>query len=81
MIELVISWGRRNYMRLKVIIEPGEDRGFVAHVPALRGCWSQGDTRDEALANVREAIEGWLEVEQDKAEQGGGPKDVELVNV
>ena len=68
-------------MKLKVVIQPGEDRGFVAHVPALRGFWSQGGTRQEALANVREAIEDCLEVEQDKAEQGGGPVDVELVNV
>jgi predicted RNase H-like HicB family nuclease len=53
-------------MKLKVIIEPGEDSGFVAHVPALRGCWSQGKTREETLGNIREAIETWLEVEQDK---------------
>ena len=54
-------------MQLKVIVQPGEDFGFVAHVPALKGCWSQGQTREEALANVREAIEGWIEVEQEKA--------------
>jgi len=52
-------------MNLKVVIEPGEDGGFVAHVPALRGCWSQGATRDEAVANVREAAEAWLESDQD----------------
>jgi len=57
-------------MRLKVIIQPGEDSGFVAHVPALCGCWSQGASRHEALVNVREAIEGWLETEQDKADRG-----------
>lgn len=68
-------------MRLKVIVEPGEDRGFVARVPALRGCWSQGATRDEALANVREAIEGWLEAEQDKADREGRAGDIELVSV
>jgi predicted RNase H-like HicB family nuclease len=68
-------------MRLKVVVQPGEDKGFVAQVPALRGCWSQGATREEAIANVREAIEAWLEVEQDKAEHTGGPVDVELVNV
>ena len=68
-------------MKLKVVIEPGEDRGFIAHVPALRGCWSQGATRDEALSNVREAIEAWLETEQDKTEQAGGAADVELLNV
>jgi len=68
-------------MKLKVVIEPGEETGFVAHVPALRGCWSQGATRDEAIDNIREAIEAWLEVEQDKAERGGSAGDVELVTV
>ena len=68
-------------MVLKIVLEPGEDRGFVAHVPALKGCWSQGTTRDEALANIREAISAWLETEQDKIESQGGPADVELVNV
>ena len=68
-------------MTLKVIIRPGEDRGFIAHVPALRGCWSQGSTREEVLVNVREAIEVWLDVEQDKADRGESPSDVELVFV
>lgn len=68
-------------MKLKVIIEPGEDRGFVAHVPALPGCHSQGNTRDQALANIREAIDGWLEVEQDKFEHGRTAPDVELLEV
>lgn len=69
-------------MQLKVIVQPGEDRGYVAHVPALKGCWTQGATREEALTNVREAIEGWIEAEQDKAERGGpGAADVELLNV
>jgi predicted RNase H-like HicB family nuclease len=68
-------------MTLKVIIELGEDSGFIAHVPALRGCWSQGASREAALNNIREAIEGWLEVEQDKSEQPAAPSDVELVSV
>ena len=68
-------------MRLKVFVRPGEDKGFVAHVPALKGCWSQGATREEALANVREAIEGWLETEQDRAGHVGAPGKIELVNV
>ena len=69
-------------MRLKVIIQPGEDRGYVAHVPALKGCWTQGATREEALANVREAIEGWIEAEQDKVDrQLPATTDIELVNV
>jgi predicted RNase H-like HicB family nuclease len=68
-------------MRLKVIIEPGEDSGFIAHVPALRGCWSQGASREDVLVNIREAIEGWLEAEQDKSEQPTPPADVELLSV
>jgi predicted RNase H-like HicB family nuclease len=68
-------------MILKVILEPGEDSGVVAHVPALRGCWSQGKTRDEAIVNIREAIAAWLEVEQDKTDKAAGPADVELVTV
>lgn len=68
-------------MNLKVVIEPGEDGGFVAHVPALRGCWSQGRTRDEALANIREAAEAWLETEQDKADPSGQRLNVELITL
>ena len=68
-------------MQLKVIIEPGEDGGFIARVPALRGCRSQGRTRDETLLNIREAIEAWVEVEQDKAERTATPGDIELVTV
>ena len=48
-------------MNLKVVIEEGEDGYFVASVPALKGCWSQGRNRDEALKNIREAIELYLE--------------------
>ncbi len=68
-------------MVLKVVIEPGEDKGFVAHVPALRGCWSQGDTRGDAMANIREAITAWLEVEQDKVERISTAQSIELVTV
>jgi predicted RNase H-like HicB family nuclease len=48
-------------MNLKVLIETGEDGYFVARVPSLKGCWSQGKTREEALTNIREAIELFLE--------------------
>ena len=41
-------------MTLKVVLEQGEDGWVVAHVPALRGCVSQGRTREEALANIKE---------------------------
>jgi predicted RNase H-like HicB family nuclease len=68
-------------MVLKVVIEPGEDKGFVAHVPALRGCWSQGGTRGEALENIREAITAWLETEQDKTDRDSSTQSIELVTV
>jgi len=44
-----------------VILEREEEGGYHAFCPALRGCHSQGDTLDEALVNVREAIEAYLE--------------------
>ena len=49
-------------MKLNVIIEQDEKGYYVAEVPALPGCLSQGVTREEAVANIKEAIEGWLEV-------------------
>jgi predicted RNase H-like HicB family nuclease len=48
-------------MRYTVVLEQEEDGGFVVAVPALPGCFSQGDSRDEALANIREAIELYIE--------------------
>ena len=48
-------------MNLPVVIERGEDGYFSAHCPSLKSCWSQGKTRDEALRNIREAIEVYLE--------------------
>lgn len=46
-------------MRQVIIYPDREDGGFVCEVPSLPGCVSQGDTRDEALQNVRAAIEAW----------------------
>ena len=48
-------------MRYTVVLEQEADGGFVASVPVLPGCVSQGDTRDAALNNIREAIELYLE--------------------
>ena len=48
-------------MRFTVVLEQEPDEGFVASVPALPGCVSQGDTREDALRNIREAIELYLE--------------------
>jgi predicted RNase H-like HicB family nuclease len=48
-------------MKIKVLIHES-DGGFWAKVPALPGCVTEADTREELLANLREAIEGWQEV-------------------
>jgi predicted RNase H-like HicB family nuclease len=53
-------------MKLHVIIEQDEAGYYVAEVPALPGCLSQGKTHEEAIVNVKEAIEGWLEVMESK---------------
>jgi len=55
-------------MNIKVIVEKGEDGYFVAHVPALKSCWSQGKTREEALGNIKEAIDLYLEPEPEEIE-------------
>ena len=61
-------------MKLKVIIHKAEEGGYWAEVPALPGCVSEGDTLDEIKANIREAIEGYLEVvQEDNIEVG--PED------
>lgn len=53
-------------MKFPVVIRPGEDGYFIAECLVLPGCMSQGRTEKEALANIREAMELWLEVEAEK---------------
>ncbi len=48
-------------MKYTVIIERGHESGYVAYAPALKGCVSQGETREEALKNVKEAMEAYVE--------------------
>jgi predicted RNase H-like HicB family nuclease len=45
----------------KVVLEPNEEGGYTVFVPILPGCISEGDTREEALANIKEAIELYIE--------------------
>ena len=52
-------------MKLKVVLETSEDGGFTVYVPSLPGCVSEGDSREEAMANIREAIELYLEPTED----------------
>jgi len=52
-------------MKLRVILEPSDEGGYTAHVPSLPGCISEGDTLEEALVNIEEAIELYLEPVED----------------
>lgn len=63
-----------------VIIERDEDGGFVGRVPELSGCFSQGDTLDELMGNIREAIELCLEV-RDEKKSADSENDVKFVGV
>lgn len=66
-------------MKLKVILTPSEEGGYTVYVPALPGCISEGDTREEALINIREAIELYLEPIEDDIAQEENAEVVDLV--
>ncbi|HBH60824.1 MAG TPA: type II toxin-antitoxin system HicB family antitoxin [Nitrospiraceae bacterium] len=53
-------------MKLHVQIQKDEAGYYVAEVPALPGCLSQGKTYEEAINNIKEAVEGWIEVMESK---------------
>ena len=55
-------------LRLKVVLEKCSEGGYVVSCPAIPGCHSQGETKAEAIRNITEAIEGCLEVLNEKAE-------------
>ena len=65
-------------MKLRVVLEPSDEGGFTAIVPALPGCISEGDTRDAALANIQEAVALYLEPVDDDA---GLAPDAEVVEI
>ena len=65
-------------MQLKVVLEPSEDGGFTVYVPSLPGCISEGDTRDEALANIAEAIQLYLEPVEDDLSNSPGAEVTEI---
>ena len=49
-------------MKLKIVLKPSEEGGFTVYVPSLPGCISEGDTKEEALENIKEAIDLYIEV-------------------
>ena len=65
-------------MILKVVIEQGEDGYISARCPSLKSCWSQGKTKGEALQNIREAIDLYLEPSPEDVIQDQDHEVVEL---
>ena len=65
-------------MRLKGVIREAEEGGFWVEVPAIPGCATQGDTFEELLQNLYEAVEGCLSVDVDASEMGDKARIVEI---
>ncbi|MGD0411661.1 MAG: type II toxin-antitoxin system HicB family antitoxin [Verrucomicrobiota bacterium] len=65
-------------MTLKAIVHKAEEGGFWAEVPDLPGCATQGETLDEVEANLREAIDAWLSVDDETRQSGVNDQVLEL---
>jgi len=65
-------------MKLKIILEPSDEGGFTAFVPTLPGCISEGETKEDAVKNIREAIELYLEPVEDDLALSADAEQIEL---
>jgi predicted RNase H-like HicB family nuclease len=65
-------------MKIKVVVHEAEEGGFWGEVPAIPGCASQGETVDELLANLHEAIEGCLSVDVEAPKSDGKQRILEI---
>ncbi len=66
-------------MTLRIVLEPSEEGGFTATVPSLPGCISEGRDKEEALKNIREAINLYLEEVDDDAQFSERAETVEIL--
>ncbi len=65
-------------MKLKVVVHEAEEGGYWAEVPAVPGCATQGDTFEELLSNLYEAVEGCLSVDVQEVDVSGAGRVVEI---
>lgn len=65
-------------MKLKVVLEPSDEGGFTVFVPALPGCISEGENKEEAIKNIREAIQLYLEPVEDDLTLSSEAEEIEL---
>jgi predicted RNase H-like HicB family nuclease len=77
----VRTWTRGEAMKYRVLIDQDEDEAFVAEVPSLPGCVSQGATREEALTGIREAIALYVESLEAHGEPVPPPITEEIVEI
>ncbi|MBS3103173.1 type II toxin-antitoxin system HicB family antitoxin [Candidatus Woesearchaeota archaeon] len=61
-------------MKLTIVLEPQEEGGFTVYAPSLPGCISQGETKEEAIKNIKEAIELYLEPDTNELVEYTGEK-------
>ena len=66
-------------MKIKVVVHEAEEGGFWAEVPAIPGCATQGETYEELLKNLYEAVEGCLSVDVAQPKSGNGDRVLEIV--
>jgi predicted RNase H-like HicB family nuclease len=69
---------RSSIVKIKIVVHEAEEGGFWAEVPAIPGCATQGDSMEELMENLREAIEGCLSIEVAPPEPGGVERMLEL---
>jgi predicted RNase H-like HicB family nuclease len=65
-------------MKIKIVVHEAEEGGYWAEVPAIPGCATQGESMDELMQNLQEAIEGCLSIEVAPPESGGTERMLEL---
>jgi predicted RNase H-like HicB family nuclease len=66
-------------LRVKVVVHEAEEGGYWAEVPAIPGCATQGETLDELMKNVREAVEGCLSVDVEEPKRTDRDRVLEIV--
>ncbi len=66
-------------MKIKVVVHEAEEGGYWAEVPAIRGCATQGETLEELLTNIHEAVEGCLSVDVDQPKSTSKDRVLEIV--
>ena len=68
-------------IKLKVVLEKCPEGGYVVSCPGIPGCHSQGETKSEAIRNIKEAIEGCLEVINERADRLTPSKNRQVIRV